>query len=401
MEAWARGPLGGRADFLCICVDERAVAEMFGRMFEFTSCVNGWIPSQADMPSYGQLGCSGFILVNGDGSFVSKRTSAFLQQGEGAFRDLEQRLLPLLAPPQTEATSIERAPQPLHASYPYAVGCVAVVDGLRGAPELNGRKCTVLAFDTASGRFNVELIELEEHDKGGGIETPPPRRIAVLPCSLAPWDNQTEKQRVEGAEKGVIQAGIAGGAPIWGPDSVEEEPESGLAAIDAPASVGVSSLDEEHEHCADAINALLAACPPPALATPLAPAAGNSPASEDEGWPMGSLLVSAVDALEDHFAHEEALLRDHRALGAHDGAFSALDSHCADHARILALGRAELSHRAEKAKRSNEASAQEGGGRWQGVRVDPRVARKLAAAFVTHADKFDRLFEGRIPASAV
>jgi len=222
----------------------------------------------------------------------------------------------------------------------------------------------------------------------------------VLPCSLAPWDNPTEKQRDEDAEKGVILAGIAGGAPIRGPDPVEEGAEAGLAAIDAPASVGVSSLDEEHEHCAHAINTLLAACPPPAVATPLAPAAGNSPASEDEGWPIASLLVCAVDALEDHFSHEEALLRDHRALGAHDGAFSALDGHCADHARILALGRAEL-NRAEKAKRSNETSAQEGGGRWQGVYVDPRVARKLAAAFVTHADKFDRLFEGRIPASAV
>ena len=41
---------------------------------------------------FGQLGCSGFIVSDRDGNFVSRKTKAFLQYEEGAFRDVEKIL---------------------------------------------------------------------------------------------------------------------------------------------------------------------------------------------------------------------------------------------------------------------------------------------------------------------
>jgi hypothetical protein len=81
MELWAGGALfGGHADFVLACVESSTVAQQFGHMFKLQSAVNGWIPGGADMPQgYGQLGCSGFVVVAGNGVFLSKKTQAFLQ----------------------------------------------------------------------------------------------------------------------------------------------------------------------------------------------------------------------------------------------------------------------------------------------------------------------------------
>jgi hypothetical protein len=53
---------------------------MFDSMFGFEHALNCFIPSRAYMPQgYGQLGCSGFVVSDGDGNFVSRKTAAFLQ----------------------------------------------------------------------------------------------------------------------------------------------------------------------------------------------------------------------------------------------------------------------------------------------------------------------------------
>ena len=75
MEAWARKM--PQVQFLCVCVESKEVAIAFHCMFRFEHMVNGYIPSRGYMPvGYGQLGCSGFIVSNKDGYFVSKKTSA-------------------------------------------------------------------------------------------------------------------------------------------------------------------------------------------------------------------------------------------------------------------------------------------------------------------------------------
>merc|ERR1719343_1844037 len=68
---------------------------------------------------YGQLGCSGFVISDANGKFVSRKTAAFLQFGEDAFRHVESILADLLVETANEqrkqgqapsAASIERIP---------------------------------------------------------------------------------------------------------------------------------------------------------------------------------------------------------------------------------------------------------------------------------------------------
>ena len=91
MEKWARKYPG--AQFLCVCVDMVGVARQFGQMFDFRAVVSCHIPSREYFPKgYGQLGCSGFIVADREGNFVSRKTKAYLQFGEMAFGHVEELL---------------------------------------------------------------------------------------------------------------------------------------------------------------------------------------------------------------------------------------------------------------------------------------------------------------------
>ncbi len=92
MESWAQA-YSPRVQFLCVCIDSVGVAQMFDRMFRFQCAVNVYIPSRAYFPKgYGQLGCSGFIVSDAQGNFISRKTKAYLQYGEDAFRHVEALL---------------------------------------------------------------------------------------------------------------------------------------------------------------------------------------------------------------------------------------------------------------------------------------------------------------------
>lgn len=92
MELWARS--FPDVQFLCVCVDHQGVAIQFAEMFQFKQVVNCYIPSRRYLPvGYGQLGCSGFIVVNKEGTcFLSRKTRAYLQYGEDAFPHVEEIL---------------------------------------------------------------------------------------------------------------------------------------------------------------------------------------------------------------------------------------------------------------------------------------------------------------------
>ena len=69
-------------------------------MFNFQKVINGYIPSRGYMPrGYGQLGCSGFIVSDREGCFVSRKTAAYLDIGDAAFEYVESLLVPLIAAP--------------------------------------------------------------------------------------------------------------------------------------------------------------------------------------------------------------------------------------------------------------------------------------------------------------
>jgi len=205
MEHWAAFQFNknNTLQFLCVCVDEVGVAQMFGRMF-FRKCQNAQVPSPEYYPrGFGQLGCSGFVVVK-DNEFVSKRTMSYLDHGERAFLDVEK----------------------------------------------------------------------------------------ILHAIISSGDKK--KQPTEESEK-----------------DVKEVPR--LESIQAPEATGLADMDEEHQECTVALNALLR-------------------------QPSTSYFREALSVLEEHFAHEESIL----ATKFGTDSFSPLHSHKQDHNRILNIARTEL-----------------------------------------------------------
>jgi len=91
MELWASTI--SQVQFICVCVESKQVAIMFHQMFSFQYAKNGYIPSNEYMPrGFGQLGCSGFIISDSHGNFITRKSSAYLQYGENAFRNVEKLL---------------------------------------------------------------------------------------------------------------------------------------------------------------------------------------------------------------------------------------------------------------------------------------------------------------------
>lgn len=355
MELWAQGPLGGHVDFLCVCVESLEVALMFGRMFKFQHVTNCWIPNPADMPRYGQLGCSGFVVLDGDGKFLRKKTSAFLQMGEDAFRDLEyvvRRAMPTSTPP---------TPPLLHADYPYRAGAAVSLDGLKNTPELNGQTGTILNFSTSSGRFQVQL------KKSG-------RSVSVRPCCVAP---------LEAAPGG-------GGADVANASShkeeekestkrprVEEQQQVKETGEKFPGSVGVASMDKEHEMCWAAIEKL------------------RKEASGEGGGGGGVLAaLEAVRAeMAEHFAEEEQLMIASGFGGNPETSFSAVTGHKKDHQRILR----EIVGLQDSLSASPPSCCSNGEEKQQQLQPQlQEVARRVALSFTTHVRLFDKLYDGKL-----
>mmetsp|Transcript_107494 Transcript_107494/g.213462 ORF Transcript_107494/g.213462 Transcript_107494/m.213462 type:complete len:286 (+) Transcript_107494:112-969(+) len=117
------------------------LAEEFGRRLKLKNCTISYV-DDADMPRWGQLGCQGFIILDGSGSVVCKTTPAFLDVEALAFRYVETILGALL----------DSRPPP--AILP---GVMVRINGLQGAPELNGKQgmCVEAAGD--NGRCVVGL----------------------------------------------------------------------------------------------------------------------------------------------------------------------------------------------------------------------------------------------------
>mmetsp|Transcript_26439 Transcript_26439/g.79297 ORF Transcript_26439/g.79297 Transcript_26439/m.79297 type:complete len:297 (+) Transcript_26439:367-1257(+) len=104
MNDW-QGRYGDAALFLCVCVESLRVAQQFASMFlsKAGNClVEG--PDIPQMPA--QLGCSGFVVVDPAGNLVTTKTQAFLERDEGAFRDVEARLAPLLGDGLAAGTAV-------------------------------------------------------------------------------------------------------------------------------------------------------------------------------------------------------------------------------------------------------------------------------------------------------
>jgi len=94
MDAWAKR-YGASAAFVCVSCAGPQLATQFGNEQRLQHCHNTWV-DQDDMPTWGQLGCNGFIILDGSHSVVCKASRAYLEVKEAAFRHVETLLSALI-----------------------------------------------------------------------------------------------------------------------------------------------------------------------------------------------------------------------------------------------------------------------------------------------------------------
>jgi hemerythrin len=137
-------------------------------MFGLEHAINCFIPSRGYMPrGYGQLGCSGFVVADGKGNFVSRKTVAFLQYGDEAFRRVESMLESLVGPsfgsstmtPSTRpGTMMEGPTSKQHCSVP-SIG----IDSMDEEHERCDKALEVLLKRPTVSNLRTVLNELRHH----------------------------------------------------------------------------------------------------------------------------------------------------------------------------------------------------------------------------------------------
>mmetsp|Transcript_18905 Transcript_18905/g.53876 ORF Transcript_18905/g.53876 Transcript_18905/m.53876 type:complete len:390 (-) Transcript_18905:452-1621(-) len=341
MNNWAKE---GRFDchFLCVCVlgDQSAYSlskEMSLRM-KLSHCVNGFIDNDQDMPTYGQLGCRGFIILDSEHRLVSPGTSAFMEVRDLAFDHVEALLDAVCAgrpPPKVcpgEYIVLEQPP-PERPDLKGAQGMCVKVEGssvhfgFMSGP-LRGRMMAIPM--SAVGRMAPVVDEGGCNSGKCGPGGCGPQGCAdgkcgdgacadgkcgpggCAPGSCGPGGCKSDGGCQPGAACGAEGACASGGCDGAGgcdgrggclDQSIIDQ------ALDID-SVKVPSMDAEHAECARVLREL---------------ASRRTRES----------LEAVLQCVGGHFEHEEALFTEY-GFGAHSNAkLSAANSHAEDHKRIL------------------------------------------------------------------
>lgn len=289
MDAWAT-TYAGMASFVCVSCAGPGLAAEFGRKLKLKTCTNTWV-DEDDMPSWGQLGCSGFIILDGARTVVCRQSPAYLEVREQAFDYVDTLLSSLVA---------QKAPAAI------APGAAVRIAGLVSKPELNGLT-GVCVGGAADGRYNISLED--------------GRSLSVKPSNLELVDEASEYKNGETFDSVTGGCGDCGCAKAARPEA-KRALEEDTARVEKPkvASVKNAEIDDEHERCAAALERLV------------------SERSEEAAH-------AVLQEYEAHFAHEESLLDTHlyaevvKADGGAGGGFSAdggaRRSHYNDHQRLL------------------------------------------------------------------
>ena len=161
MDEWANKYFG-RASFICVGCDGPALAEAFASRLQLKKCTLTYAPRG---PSWGQLGCSGFIVLDGAGRVVCRKTSSFLDLNDLAFGHVEALVDAML----------DGSPLPK-----VCPGQMVQLVGLSKA-ELNGQKGVCFKrVDPESGRCAVHIFS----DR---------RQLSVKPENLLALDGEAEQ----------------------------------------------------------------------------------------------------------------------------------------------------------------------------------------------------------------
>jgi len=110
MDAWAQSArFGDKVAFVCVSCAGPQLAMQMGTRMRLQHCHNTWVDQDA-MPTWGQLGCNGFIILDGSHNVVCRASRAFLQVKDAAFRHVETLLSALFEVQQKQkATETETA----------------------------------------------------------------------------------------------------------------------------------------------------------------------------------------------------------------------------------------------------------------------------------------------------
>jgi len=322
-----------------------------------TDCTVGFC-SDSQMPRWGQLGCNGFIVLDGSSQqrVVSRATAPFNTVQSLAFRHVEALIDAMIAGRTIPAV---------------CPGQVVRLAGLQKASGLNNQLGLCVDTQQTNGRFPIQLLQA-----GRVIAVEGPNLAVVAdPQAAIQAMNQSNSDTGQSGGCDSGSCGLpsndneqSGGGSVGVSDSnscqpcnttqerrkkqkVEEEEKVSL--IQHVASVQVPEMDDEHEDCVNALNA---------LATQR----------------TRSSLSQALRVIEAHFQHEEKLLDStiYASLSSESSSssFSADASsrttHFADHDRILGLMRKQLD--------SKKATV-----------VSGKLIRAVMAEFEQHADRFD------------
>mmetsp|Transcript_72444 Transcript_72444/g.167823 ORF Transcript_72444/g.167823 Transcript_72444/m.167823 type:complete len:372 (+) Transcript_72444:123-1238(+) len=330
MNSWASV---GKYDcnFLCVCVvggqDGLSLARKFSQSEKLTHCVNGFVEDESEMPTYGQLGCQGFIVLDANQKVVSRATSPFMQVRGLAFEHVEalldalcqQKPLPPVCPGETMEL-VEAPPEQPRLKGSRGI-CVKLhgdqVDfGFETGP-LRGR---MMRVPVSKVRKLEEFEESEEEETNGRPQAG---------CSTGTCGVPTRGSSGGGAgacsNKGDCGGGGGAGAKAVDMDTGPSPPPVGPTPVDSAfvaealnlVSVKVPSMDAEHAECASALRQLAEE--------------GSRPA-----------LDQVLACLSEHFSHEEALF-DEFGFGVHKNEkLSAKKTHVEDHKRILGKIRQQL-----------------------------------------------------------
>jgi len=295
MNRWAQE---GKYDcnFLCVCIlADRSASNLsveYANQLKLQHCVNAFIDNQVDMPEYGQLGCSGFIVMDAAHNVVSTCTSAFLQIRSLAFAHVETLLDAILAkrpPPQVCPGQFVRV--------------LACEKGINGATAL----CLKIEID---GSLLLQVLTGAQRQK----------QIRLATSKVLKLGSTDDLENGCSSDKcGSNRCALPACEPVWeaGQENASTLDEDFIKAKLQLVSVCVPSMDAEHAQCAEALRIF---------------AMQHSVAA----------LEAVLAEFSKHFSHEEALF-DQYGFGKHtDVRFSAKHTHIEDHSRLLAKIRQQL-----------------------------------------------------------
>lgn len=336
MDKWAQ-QYGQQAHFLCIGCAGPQAAKMMKDRLSLRHCSVGYC-SQSQMPSWGQLGCNGFIVIDNSSQqrVISKATAPFNMVRELGFKHVETLVDAMIARRAIPAV------------------CPGQVVRLRNLQQAQLNNQLGLCVDNRQNdRFPIQLLQA--------------RKIVSVRAN-----NFVVVEDVEAALSGRPESSVSSNSGCsngqCGDVSFSSDPcESGEKSCDGPcqqddeaedtpvrpmqhvASVDVPEMDDEHEDCVTALNLL---------------ATERTRAS----------LANAITVVQDHFSHEEKLLDTtmyQSVSSSSTGGFSAdansRKTHFADHARIISVMRSGLANQ----------------------RVSTQLIRGIMNEFEKHAGMYD------------